>query len=85
MKKTISLLLAVLFAFSCFSVCAFAQTQQPCIVETIYPTEDVVIADVILTEAPYNADNTGTQDVTAILNNAIADVYATKFCPLFTC
>ncbi len=88
MKKTISLLLAVLFAFSCFSVCAFAQTQQPCIVETIYPTEDVVIADVILTEAPYNADNTGTQDVTAILNNAIADVYAngggTVFLPVGT-
>lgn len=50
--------------------------QKPVIVETVYPTDDVVVADIILTEAPYSADNTGKEDVTAILQKAIDDCAA---------
>ncbi len=44
------------------------------IVETLYPTDDVVVATVDITKAPYNADSTGKTDVTAILNKALSDV-----------
>lgn len=72
MKKLISFILcAVLFAS--FAPVCFAEenTQTPTIAETVYPTDDVVIADIILTEAPYCADNTGAEDVTAVLQKAI--------------
>ncbi|MBQ7325826.1 MAG: hypothetical protein IJW98_08785 [Clostridia bacterium] len=44
------------------------------IVETVYPTEDVVVATVDITQAPYNADPTGKTDVTKIINKALSDV-----------
>ena len=44
------------------------------IVETIYPTSDVVVATVDITKAPYNADSTGKTDITKILNKALDDV-----------
>ena len=76
MKKIISLIISLLLTLSCFSILTAAQiTQQPRIVETVYPTEDVVVADIVLTEPPYNADNTGKEDVTAILNRAIKDCF----------
>ncbi len=74
MKRFISVLLALIvcisFALTCF---AEEKVQAPVIVETIYPTDDVVVADIVLTEAPYNADSTGVADVTAILQKAIDD------------
>ncbi len=89
MKKITCLLLSLVLCLSCFSVFTTAETvQRPRIVETVYPTEDVVIADIVLTEAPYNADNTGNEDVTAILNKAVSDCYAngggTVFLPVGT-
>jgi len=44
------------------------------IVDTVYPTEDIVVATVDITKAPYNADPTGKTDVTKILNKALGDV-----------
>ena len=46
------------------------------LVDTVYPTNDVVIATADITKEPYNADNTGTTDVTAIINQALRDVSA---------
>ncbi len=48
----------------------------PCIVETRYETTDVVIADIIATESPYNADPTGQTDSTDAINRALADCRA---------
>ncbi len=74
MKKIISLLLSITLLFSMsVSVLGLGRTQEPCIVETVYPTDDIVLADIVLTQAPYNADNTGTQDVTAIIQTALND------------
>ncbi len=74
MKKLISLLLCftLLTAFSPLAM-AEEKAQLPVIVETIFPTDDVVVADIVLTEAPYNADDSGKADVTAILQKAIDD------------
>lgn len=77
MKKLISLLLCftLLAAFSPL-VMAEEKMQSPVIVETVFPTDDVVVADIVLTEAPYSADNTGKADVTAVLQKAIDDCAA---------
>ena len=48
---------------------------QPRIVETVYPTTDVIVADIVLTESPYNADNTGKMDCSEALQRAIDDLY----------
>lgn len=56
-----------------------AQTTSPGgarIVQTVFPTEDVVIADVVATEPPFSADNTGTFDSTAAIQAAIDACYA---------
>lgn len=50
------------------------QTAQ--IVETVYPTEDVVVADIVATQAPYFADAAGENDCTAVLQRAIDDCAA---------
>ena len=74
MKKVISLFVA--FALTAgFSVpVSFAQAAQtPVIVETLYPTQDVVVADIIATKAPYCADDTGREDSTAVIQRAIDD------------
>lgn len=77
MKKALSLLLVFLFVVAALPVGASAQAaQSPRIVETVYPTEDVVIADIVATEAPYNADLTGEADVSAALQQAMNDCAA---------
>jgi len=43
------------------------------IVETINPTEDLVFATYIATDAPYSIDNTGVEDVTSKLQRALED------------
>ena len=40
-------------------------------VKTIYTTDDVVIADVVATEEPYNADPTGKTDATDVIQKAL--------------
>lgn len=45
----------------------------PRIVETRYPTEDVVVADLVATDAPYNADPTGQADCAAVIQTALND------------
>jgi hypothetical protein len=56
-----------------------AQTATPVgarIVQTVFPTEDVVIADIVATEPPFSADNTGTLDSTVAIQAAIDACYA---------
>ncbi len=76
MKKAISVLLILIIAVS-FTLPCFAEEnmQSPVIIETVYPTDDVVIADIIATEAPYNADNTGKNDATLAIQKAIDDCF----------
>lgn len=77
MKKLISLLLCLTFIMSFATVVsAEEKVQTPVIVETVYPTDDVVIADIIATEEPYNADNTGEKDATYAIQKAINDCAA---------
>ena len=49
------------------------ETPAPVIVHTVYPTEDVVVADIVATEAPYSVDSTGQTDCTAVLQRALDD------------
>ena len=42
-------------------------TGAPCIVAVNYPAQDVVVADIIATQAPYFADRTGATDCTRVL------------------
>ena len=76
MKKALSLLLVLLFAAAALPVNAAQAAQPPRIVETVYPTEDIVVADIVATEAPYNADLTGEADVSAALQRAMNDCAA---------
>lgn len=46
---------------------------QPKIITTVYPTEDIVIADFIATN--YGADPAGVKDSTAAINKALDDCY----------
>lgn len=50
-------------------------SQEPQLVKTVYPTRDVVVADIVLTEEPYNADNSGETDCAGILQKAINDLF----------
>lgn len=58
-------------------------TLQP--VATVYPTEDVVIADYIVTRKPFSADASGNRDCTAAIQSALdacsADGGGTVFMP----
>jgi len=47
------------------------ELKTPCIVPTLYETEDIVIADVIATQAPYLADATGESDSTEAIRRAL--------------
>lgn len=49
--------------------------STPCIVAVNYPLRDVVVADVIATQTPYLADNTGRTDSTAAIQSALDDCY----------
>jgi len=76
-KKIVSFVLCVVVIMS-FALPCFAQEKEhkPLIVDTIYETADVVIADIVATEAPYNADNSGKADSTAAIQKAIDDCAA---------
>ena len=54
-------------------VCLARETPAPVVVDTVYPTEDVVVADIVATEAPYAVDSTGQTDCTAALQRALDD------------
>ena len=43
------------------------------IIETVFPTEDVVLANIVASEAPYGCDPTGEKDSTAALQQALDD------------
>lgn len=75
MKKVLCVFLTVLIAVVSVPVCAAQAKQAPRIVETVYPTRDVIVADAVLTQAPYNADNTGKEDCSAILQRAIDELF----------
>lgn len=75
-KSIISVLCAIFIILSALPIAFASQvTSEPVIVSTVYPTEDTVIADIIATEAPYYADNTGEKDATAAIQKAIDDCY----------
>lgn len=77
MKKTLALILALILLLSSVPITAAARgAQTPQIVETVYPTDDVVVADIVATEAPYSADSTGENDVSAVLQRALNDCAA---------
>ncbi len=57
-------------------VAMFNELQVPCIVPTVYPTDDLVIADIIATQAPYCADPTGRADSTEAIRQALSDCAA---------
>ncbi|MBR5428464.1 MAG: hypothetical protein IK118_08960 [Clostridia bacterium] len=72
--KRIAVCLVFALLLSAFPALSFAETgQTPRIAETVYPTDDIVIADIVATEAPYLADSTGQTDCTQALQNAIDD------------
>lgn len=69
MKKVISLLLCVVVIFSIVLPCsATNEESSPAIIETLYPTDSVVIADIII-----DADKTGEEDATSTIQKAIDD------------
>lgn len=77
MKRLVSVLLCVVLSFGFVLPCFAAdEVQQPVIIDTVYPTDDVVIADIIATQAPYNADMSGENDSTAAIQKAIDDCAA---------
>lgn len=74
MKRILSVFLCALIVFSCgVSVYAMEDKTDPVIVDTVYPAQDIVIADIVVTEAPYYADNEGKKDSTAAIQKAIDD------------
>ena len=48
----------------------------PYLVETVYPSEQVIIANVIATHPPFGADPTGERDSTAAIQAALDACYA---------
>jgi hypothetical protein len=50
-------------------------TDTPTLITTTYATSDVVVSDYNVTSSPYSADNTGTNDTTSAIQNAINDCY----------
>ena len=50
-----------------------APALAPRLIETLYPTEDAVVAEIVATEAPYAADPTGRTDSTAAIQQVIDD------------
>ena len=67
MKRLISCLICILLAVNTVLPCFAAdEVITPQIIETVYPTDDVVVADIVV-----NADSSGETDVTAIVQQAI--------------
>ena len=76
MKKIIVMIIVATNLFLTLSTFAYAELEQsPRIVKTIYETDDVIVADIVVTDAPYNADNSGLVDCTYIIQQAIDDCY----------
>ena len=76
MKKFFSLILCFVILSALVIPCSAAEAKlNAFVVETIYPTDDVVIANIDITKVPYNADNTGKEDVTKIIQQAIDDCF----------
>ena len=48
-------------------------SNQVRIMETVFPTTDLVLANIVATDAPYGCDPTGEKDSTAALQQAIYD------------
>ncbi len=67
MKKVISFLLCVVVIFS-MALPAFAENKEntPTIIETLYPTDSIIIADIVI-----DADKTGVEDATSAIQSAI--------------
>ena len=53
----------------------FPETATPAIINTVYGTEDVVVADYVATNLRYGADPTGVIDSTVAIQNALNDCY----------
>jgi len=61
---------------SSISISTYSQGEvTPAVVTPVHATEDVVVAGVTVTDAPYGADNTGAVDASAAIQAAIDDVY----------
>ena len=77
MKKVAAAFLVIYMILTAFPVTVNAEkiTQEPKIIQTVYETEDIILADIVLTEAPYNADSTGKADCSDILQQAVDDCY----------
>lgn len=45
----------------------------PAIMETVFPTDDIVIADYIVTNSPYSADSSGKKDSSDAIQRALDD------------
>lgn len=86
--KTFSLVLSILIAFSILPILTNAadpnatsstdKTKEEIsaqIVKTVYPTNDVVIADIVVSSPKYNVDPTGKTDSTAGIQKALDDCY----------
>ena len=73
--RAVSLLAAaVVFAAGlagCGDNTAEKEYETPCIIKTVYPTDDVVIADVVATNAAFGADPTGERDSTGAIQDAL--------------
>ena len=76
MNRLLSLTLVFLLTVSVLPLPVRAVSQVPRIIETVYPTDDIVIADLVATEAPYLADMSGENDVSGVLQNALNDCAA---------
>ena len=55
---------------------SYTKSYDPVLVETVYDTSDVVVANAIVTDFPYLADPTGKEDSTAAIQQALDDVCA---------
>lgn len=76
MKKIISVILCISFVFVGLVPSFAAEASESVIAETVYPTDDIVIADIIVTDAPYYADSKGVNDATAAIQKAVDDCAA---------
>lgn len=67
---------------------AYSENYDPVLVETVYEPDDAVVANIIATEYPYNADPTGKTDSTGTIQSALDTLHAqgggTVFLPVGT-
>ena len=85
MKKTLCVLLSFLMAMSCFSFSVMAEaiasassnitkTIEPVIVTPTYEADDVIVAEIVLTETNYGVDPRGVKDSTSAIQTALFDM-----------